>query len=154
MNSPHSRARNSFLGDAALLRNHQGGAFSLSDPLGGLGLRRINLDVNEADDRHGVLLASSGRSRSARRKRPRGCRAAEQRDEGATVHSIISSAGGKQRRPAALVFSGALRVRRNHGDANMHGGHDLAPRLGVKPIGELVQPLVQSAPKLNAGGNR
>jgi hypothetical protein len=53
-----------------------------------------------------------------------------------------------------LVFSGALRVRRNHGDANMHGGHDLAPRLGVKPIGELVQPLVQSAPKLNAGGNR
>src|SRR5262249_7881149 len=48
------------LGDAALLRNHQGGTFSLPDPLGGLGLRRIDLDVNEADDRHGVLLASSG----------------------------------------------------------------------------------------------
>src|SRR6266513_3187656 len=49
-----------FLGDAALLRNHQGGAFSLPDALRGLGLRRIDLDVNEADDRHGVLLASSG----------------------------------------------------------------------------------------------
>src|SRR6266446_2796379 len=51
------------LRDAALLRDHEGGAFSLPDALGGLGLRRINLDVNEADDRHGVLLASSGRSR-------------------------------------------------------------------------------------------
>src|SRR5262249_4217118 len=54
------------LRDAALLRDHEGGAFSLPDALSGLGLRRINLDVNEADDRHGVLLASSGRSRCGR----------------------------------------------------------------------------------------
>src|SRR5262249_37370529 len=32
--------------------------------------------------------------------------------------------------------------------------HDLAPRLGVKPVGELGQPLVQPAPELNAGGHR
>src|SRR5262249_43237236 len=36
----------------------------------------------------------------------------------------------------------------------MHRHHDLAPRLGVKPVGELGQPLVQPAPKLNAGGHR
>src|SRR5262245_28526077 len=36
----------------------------------------------------------------------------------------------------------------------MHGAHDLAPRLGVEPVGELRQPLVQSVPELNAGGNR
>jgi hypothetical protein len=36
----------------------------------------------------------------------------------------------------------------------MHRVHDLAPRLGVKPVEELVQPLVQSAPKLTAGVNR
>src|SRR5262249_39817275 len=29
-----------------------------------------------------------------------------------------------------------------------------APRLGVKPVGELGQPLVQPAPELNAGGRR
>jgi hypothetical protein len=40
-----------------LLRNHQGGAFSLPDALRGLGLRRIDLDMNEANDRHGILLA-------------------------------------------------------------------------------------------------
>ena len=32
----------------------------------------------------------------------------------------------------------------------MHRHHDLAPRLGVKPVGELGQPLVQPAPELNA----
>ena len=36
----------------------------------------------------------------------------------------------------------------------MHGAHDLAPRLGVELVGELRQPLVQSVPELNAGGNR
>src|SRR5262249_822696 len=36
----------------------------------------------------------------------------------------------------------------------MHGAHDLAPRLGVEPVGELRQPLVQSVPELNASGNR
>src|SRR6516162_4480527 len=36
----------------------------------------------------------------------------------------------------------------------MHSAHDLAPRLGVEPVGELRQPLVQSVPELNAGGNR
>src|SRR6516162_2136147 len=36
----------------------------------------------------------------------------------------------------------------------MHRHHDLAPRLGVKPVGELGQPLVQPAPELNAGGHR
>src|SRR5262245_38777924 len=36
----------------------------------------------------------------------------------------------------------------------MHGAHDLAPRLGVEPVGELRHPLVQSVPELNAGGNR
>src|SRR5262245_24726086 len=36
----------------------------------------------------------------------------------------------------------------------MHGAHDLAPRLDVEPVGELRQPLVQSVPELNAGGNR
>src|SRR5215467_8557475 len=36
----------------------------------------------------------------------------------------------------------------------MHRHPDLAPRLGVKPVGELGQPLVQPAPKLNAGGHR
>src|SRR5262249_25957231 len=35
-----------------------------------------------------------------------------------------------------------------------HRHHDLAPRLGVKPVGELGQPLVQPAPELNAGGHR
>jgi hypothetical protein len=35
----------------------------------------------------------------------------------------------------------------------MHRANDLAPRLGVEPVGELVQPLVQCAPELNAGGN-
>src|SRR6516164_1616949 len=44
-----SRAQQ-LLGDAALLRNHQGGAFSLPDALRGLGLRRIDLDMNEAND--------------------------------------------------------------------------------------------------------
>src|SRR5262244_2474069 len=36
----------------------------------------------------------------------------------------------------------------------VHRHHDLAPRLGVKPVGELGQPLVQPAPELNAGGHR
>jgi len=48
----------------------------------------------------------------------------------------------------------ALLVRRDHGDASMHRVYDLAPRLGVESVGELVQPLVQSAPELNACGNR
>src|SRR5215831_15279157 len=37
---------------------------------------------------------------------------------------------------------------------SLHRHHDLAPRLGVKPVGELGQPLVQPAPELNAGGHR
>src|SRR5262249_5672658 len=37
---------------------------------------------------------------------------------------------------------------------SVHRHHDLAPRLGVKPVGELGQPLVQPAPELNAGGHR
>jgi hypothetical protein len=68
-------------------------------------------------------------------------------------HSITSSAPGEQRRPPALALSGALLVWGDHGDADMHRVHDFAPHLSVQPIGELVQPLVQSAPKLNAGGN-
>src|SRR5262245_16249473 len=48
----------------------------------------------------------------------------------------------------------ALLVRRDHGDAGMHRVYDLAPRLGVESVGELAQPLVQSAPELNACGNR
>jgi hypothetical protein len=32
--------------------------------------------------------------------------------------------------------------------------NDLIPRFGVEAIGDLSQPLVQSAPELNAGGNR
>src|SRR6516165_8855473 len=72
------------------------------------------------------------------------------------AHSFDHLVGaGEQCRPSAtLALSGALLVRRDHGDASMHRVHDLAPRLSIKPIGELVQPLVQSAPKLNAGGNR
>ncbi len=41
--------------------------------------------VEESDNRHRRLLR-------ARRERPRGCRATEQRDELAPVHSITSSA--------------------------------------------------------------
>src|SRR5262249_26440729 len=41
-----ARAQQLF-GDAALLRNHQGGTFSLPDALRGLALRRIDLDMNE-----------------------------------------------------------------------------------------------------------
>src|SRR6516164_3050850 len=45
------------LGNAPLLRDHQCRAFRFPDTLGSLGLRRIDLDMNEADDRHDVLLA-------------------------------------------------------------------------------------------------
>ena len=69
-------------------------------------------------------------------------------------YSITSSARASSVGLPPLALSGALLVRRDHGDASMHRVHDLAPRLSIKPIGELVQPLVQSAPKLNAGGNR
>jgi hypothetical protein len=48
----------------------------------------------------------------------------------------------------------AFLVWRDHRDPSMHRPHDLAPCLGVEPVGELVQPLVQSAPELNACGNR
>jgi hypothetical protein len=41
--------------------------------------------MKKPDHRHGRLLR-------ARRERPRGCSAAEKRDEIATVHSITSSA--------------------------------------------------------------
>src|SRR5437016_6150235 len=71
-----------------------------------------------------------------------------------SAHSITSSARASRVGLPPLALSGALLVRRDHGDASMHRVHDLAPRLSIKPIGELVQPLVQSAPKLNAGGNR
>src|SRR5262249_38838055 len=47
-----------------------------------------------------------------------------------------------------------LLLRRDHWDPSVHRHHDLAPRLGVKPVGELGQPLVQPAPELNAGGHR
>lgn len=39
-----------FLRDAAILRNNQGGAFSFPDVPRRLGLRRINPDMNEADN--------------------------------------------------------------------------------------------------------
>src|SRR5262245_23135606 len=45
-------------------------------------------------------------------------------------------------------------LRRDHWDPSVHRHHDLAPRLGVKPVGELGQPLVQPAPELDAGGHR
>src|SRR5262249_7547372 len=45
-------------------------------------------------------------------------------------------------------------LRRAHWAPSVHRQHDLAPRLGVKPVGELGQPLVQPAPELNAGGHR
>jgi hypothetical protein len=35
----------------------------------------------------------------------------------------------------------------------VHRAYDLAARLGVEPVRELVQPFVQSTPELNAGGN-
>jgi hypothetical protein len=70
------------------------------------------------------------------------------------VPALVLDDGTLLHKNEVMALSGALIIRRDHGDANMHRVHDLAPRLGVKPIGELVQPLVQSAPKLNAGGNR
>src|SRR5438445_13125654 len=59
-------------------------------------------------------------------------------------HSITSSARASSVGLPPLALSGALLVRRDHGDASMHRVHDLAPRLSIKPIGELVQSLVQS----------
>jgi len=41
---------------AALLLDHERSALRLPDPHGVFGLGRIDLDVDEADDRHGVLL--------------------------------------------------------------------------------------------------
>src|SRR5262249_48289181 len=45
--------------NAALLLDHERGAFRLPDPRGLFGLGRIDPDVDEADDRHGVLLTRS-----------------------------------------------------------------------------------------------
>src|SRR2546427_12931732 len=91
----------------------------------------------------------------ARRERP-GSRptAEEQRDELAPSHSITSSARASSVGLPPLALSGALLVRRDHGDANMHRVHDLAPHLSVKPIGELVQPLTGklAAHGRNGGG--
>src|SRR5215475_12748901 len=47
--------------------------------------RIVRVGAEKSDHRHGRLLR-------ARRERPRGCRAAEQRDKLAPVHSITSSA--------------------------------------------------------------
>src|SRR5262249_43258222 len=58
-------------------------------------------------------------------------------------------AGSRNRRPLLPLL-----IRRDHGDAGMPRAHDLAPLLGVEPVGALRQPLVQSVPELNAGGNR
>src|SRR6516165_5848320 len=45
--------------NAALLLDHERSALRLPDPHGVFGLGRIDLDVDEADDRHGVLLTRS-----------------------------------------------------------------------------------------------
>src|SRR5262245_37200614 len=58
-------------------------------------------------------------------------------------HSIASSSRASTGGLPPLALSGALLVRRDRGDASMHRVHDLAPRLSIKPIGELVQPLMQ-----------
>src|SRR5262249_24106003 len=69
----------------------------------------------------------------------------------------ISGCEGLARRGSILfrcerTYSCEL-LRRDHWDPSVHRHHDLAPRLGVKPVGELGQPLVQPAPELNAGGH-
>src|SRR5262249_62007256 len=63
-------------------------------------VRRCRWGAEETDHRHRRLLRS-------RRKRPRGCRAADERDERAAFHSITSSARassvGGTSRPSALA---------------------------------------------------
>src|SRR5262249_48412105 len=57
--------------NAALLPDHERSALRLPDPCGVFGLGRIDLDVDEADDRHGVLLMRSRRRREPNRGRHR-----------------------------------------------------------------------------------
>src|SRR5215510_15430995 len=57
--------------NATLLPDHERSAFRLPDPHGVFGLGRIDLDVDEADDGHGVLLMRSRPRSGSRRCRHR-----------------------------------------------------------------------------------
>src|SRR5215813_1362212 len=57
--------------NATLLPDHERSAFRLPDPHGVFGLGRIDLDVDEADDGHGVLLMRSRQRRGPDRGRHR-----------------------------------------------------------------------------------
>src|SRR5262245_1897041 len=84
---------------------HKGG-----DPFAACGTRAL---AQEAADRH-----LSGLLRPCR-ERPRGCRAAEQRDELATFHSITSSA--RDRNDSGIVSPRALAVVRLITRSNLVG---------------------------------